>query len=156
MTDVVNRSLADKIVGVDPRKHLQVRDLDVPSTDGGKRARQSIVLVPVDGTTDGTAMCGWVDTARREAELRPYEVVSAQHLERYRRPFDVTVADYDAVTAELRELLALDSIEVRVAAAPEVTAPPAPAPPTTSGGAKVALAVAVLAALAALVLAVAR
>lgn len=127
VTDIVNRTLAEKVVGAEPPKRLQIRDLDGPSTQGGRRARQSIVLVPIDGSIEGSMMCGWVDTAQKDAEIRTHALVARQFRERYRRELDVTPAEYDEVTHELRGLLAFDSIEARTVDA-DGEAPPSAAP----------------------------
>jgi hypothetical protein len=117
IADIVNRALADRVVGTSPPRRLVIMDVAGPSTDGGKRARQSIVLAPLDEGEKGSLVCGFVDTPRGEAELRPYEVVAALHRQRYGRPFDVTQDVYEALLAELVELFALDELEVRFAEA---------------------------------------
>jgi hypothetical protein len=128
IADIVNGALADRIVGAEPPRRLMVMDVNGPSTEGGKRARQAIVLMPVHEGERGAAMCGFIDTARREVELRTYGFVADIHLRRYGRPFDVTEEEYDQLVGELVELFALDTLEVRFVdadASPAVAAPKA-------------------------------
>jgi hypothetical protein len=67
-------------------------------------------------------MCGFIDRARGEAELRTYASVAELHRRRYGRAFDVSQEEYDALVAELVELFSIDSVEVRFADSPPVVA----------------------------------
>ena len=66
---LINARLAKKTIGkVDPRR-VEVATPHGPSTSGGKKARQSITLIPVSGDAPAI-MFGWMDVAQKVAELR--------------------------------------------------------------------------------------
>ena len=104
--ELLNFRFEKKPVGREIPKRLSVVTLEAQSTDGGKMARQSIVLSPLEEGVQGSVMCGWVDVARREAELRDHGLVADQFEARYRLAFDVGVEEYDALFAELQATLA--------------------------------------------------
>lgn len=103
--ELLNLKFEAMPVGADVAKRLEVVSIDAESTRGGEMARQSIVLSPVDAGARGAIMCGWMDVANREAELRDYAIVRAQFSERYHSPFDVQREEYEALIAALHETL---------------------------------------------------
>lgn len=104
VAELLNRGLHKKTICKDPR-HIEVTEPSGPSTQGGKRARQSITLVPISGE-GGVIMCGWLDVAQREAELRDYDEVSAQFKQRFGQRFDATREEYEKLMGELRGMIA--------------------------------------------------
>lgn len=96
------------------RAHLRVRLSDPGvSTDGGHKARQSILLV-ADTRARGTTVIGWLDTARQAAGLKTWELVAAQHEQRFRSPPDLGRDDYQALTADLQSFLDTNAITLEV------------------------------------------
>lgn len=75
------------------------------STDGGKRARQSVTLQPeVPGPAALTV--GWIDIPGRQALMRTYMAVAALQRQRFPgRPFDVDRASYDLFQKQFIDLV---------------------------------------------------
>lgn len=87
---------------------------DGPSTDGGKKVRQSVVLASVADPSAGTVMCGWLDIAQHRAELRVHEVVRSQYEARYKHDFDVAKDAYDALFRDVKTMLEMQDIVVAI------------------------------------------
>lgn len=110
--DVVNVSLQNRSIGnVYPRR-LQVQLPEGVSTEGGKKARQSINLVAISGDQDAL-MCGWMDVSKKKAELRNFPTLAHQHEQRFGEPLDLSAADYEAVMQEVARLLRTLSFQVQ-------------------------------------------
>lgn len=103
-SDVIHMTFSKRVVGTDPPRKLLVQVPDGPSTDGGKKARQSITLAPEDGT-GASVMCGWLDVGRHQAELRSFETVAEQFESRFGHAFDVTIQEYRDLMQELERTL---------------------------------------------------
>ena len=92
------------------------------TTDGGRKARQQILLVPTRGGLE-PIMCGWFDTARHTAELRSYNHLAQQHQARQGRALDFSREEYadlsDALQAILRDH---DNMPVTMVDAPRASA----------------------------------
>lgn len=144
---LLNMRFASRLVGSETPRKLMVTVPDGPSTDGGKKVRQSVVLVPAADPTSGSLMCGWLDIAQKRAELRVHEVVSAQFEARYRQVFDVTREQYDALLRDVKAMLEMQEIEVAVIEAvpagleadSRATLAGSPAAPAASTGVSAAL-----------------
>lgn len=154
---LLNMRFASRLVGTRTRRKLMVSVPDGPSTDGGKKVRQSIVLAPADDPGAGTVMCGWLDIAQRRAELRVHDVVRSQYEARYKQPFDVAVDAYDALFRDVKTMLEMQEIAVAIidsvpaSADGDSRATMAPAlPPEPSTGTSAVLYVGVVVMLAAL------
>jgi hypothetical protein len=147
VSDLLNMRFAGMLVGQEPKKRLLVNAPDGPSTDGGKKARQSITIAPADNSGATVLMCGWIDVAQKKAEIRTYRVVAEQSTQRYHRPFDVTMPEYESLTREANSLLTLQGYEVHVhdeLAAAQHSSRPQPrasVAPTEEGGNKTLLVV---------------
>src|SRR5687768_1231351 len=89
------------------RRALRLGEPDGPSTDGGRKARQPVILqtTPDDGLT---VVVGFIDVAKKAAELRTHAAIAEHFRVRFERPFDVPERDYEAMVTEagafLREL----------------------------------------------------
>lgn len=114
VSDLLNMRFSGMPVGQEPKKRLLVNAPDGPSTDGGKKARQSITIGPADATSAAALMCGWIDVAHKKAELRSYRVVAAQSEQRYHKAFDVTQAEYEGLIREAQSLLGFQGFEIVV------------------------------------------
>lgn len=123
---------------VAPRR-LKLQEPDGPSTAGGLQARQSLVLL-TDADPPQTLMLGWVDSAARRSEVKAYSALKLLHKQRFQKPLDMEVEEFDRMIQELRGFLKIQKIEVvEIEAAavptPAVNRPPpaaAPAPSTDS------------------------
>ncbi len=102
--ELLNQGLGKKTFGkVNPRR-VEVSEPDGPSTSGGKRARQSITLVPVSGD-GGALMCGWLDVSQKLGEMRPYEEIAEQSKKRFGTKFEATPEEYDTLVKDLANML---------------------------------------------------
>lgn len=121
--DVFEMKFGHLIYGVERARRLKLQEPDGPSTAGGRRARQPIVLVPDRG--DGNLVVGWVDVPRHQAELRSFELLSEQFLARFSIPIDLDKEAYDRLRRDLDGFLRIQNVELRVTP---------PAPPTDARG----------------------
>jgi len=92
---------------------LKITSPDGPSTDGGRKARQSLVLAPLEGRAPDI-VCGFIDTARGVAELRSYVVLDRQNKDRYGKPLDFMRVDYDKFVHEMVTFLNTQGLDARV------------------------------------------
>jgi hypothetical protein len=83
------------------------------STDGGRKARQPITLVP-DEEGGRSIVCGWVDVPRKIAELKSYNVASEQFQARYGAAIDMTREEWEKVVAEINGFFRIQQIETTV------------------------------------------
>ena len=136
-------------LGSQPVRVVRVSDPEV-STEGGKRARQNIVLHPESGEA-ATLVVGWMDVTNRTAELRGFDAVAEQFRARFGMPLDIEAEAYHKFLAAARGLLEGEGFEVTVVReAPKPPSPsPAASPPPASGrpglGVWIAIAVAAVA-----------
>jgi len=93
-----------KTVGENPRMRVDVAKPDGPSTEGGKKARQTISLVPVEGVS-GKVMVGWLDVGQKRVEVRSFRVVRHQYYDRYGTDFRVSQWEYEEIAKELTDFL---------------------------------------------------
>jgi hypothetical protein len=126
--ELLNFRFERKYVGRNVPKRLSVITLDSQSTGGGRMARQSVVLTPLEEGVQGTIMCGWLDVARRDAEVREHRLVAEQFEARYHVPFDVGHDEYEALVGELQSFLANQGFTFARGRVVSL-APPRPAPP---------------------------
>ena len=131
ISDLVALKFSEHRFGTSTPRVLRVTEPDGPSTDGGLKARQSIILVPEGAETSaGAVLCGFIDVSRRTAELRPYVTVSQQHQSRFGAPLDLSKLEYERAIHELHEFLRSQAIDSRVQLAPgnRRSQPPSAAP----------------------------
>jgi len=137
MSQLLTLRFARQAVGSEVPKRLTVQAPDGPSTEGGKRARQSIVLTPVEDGAPGAIMCGWLDIAQKAAELRTHAVVAQSHRDRYHKELDVAQDQYDALMTDVVNLLASQSFHTNIVdladvgdrmTSPRTVSSPPPAP----------------------------
>jgi hypothetical protein len=114
LADLVNLKFAKTTFGLTTRRVLRISEPDGPSTDGGRKARQSIMLAPEEGNPGGTIVCGWVDVVRRTAELKTHSILGSTYQERYGVAFDLSRGEYQRVLDALLDFLRGLEIETRV------------------------------------------
>jgi translation initiation factor IF-2 len=102
--ELVNAAFARKTIGAVTPRRVEVIAPDGPSTAGGKRARQTIRLVPARGE-GAPVMCGFLDVGRRLVELRSHTMVAQQYQERFGKRFDVTPQEYAGLCKDLEATL---------------------------------------------------
>jgi hypothetical protein len=113
LAHILREKFQHRSFGVAPPRVLRIDEPEGPSTAGGRLARQPLSLVAQGDTAPG-APCGWVDTAKGEAQLRGYELVAARYASRHGVSLDLTPEEYDGFLDTLVEALMAASIKVRV------------------------------------------
>jgi hypothetical protein len=112
VADLVKATFARRSYGMAPYR-LRIDEPDGPSTAGGLHARQPISLVSKLESAPAV-VCGWVDVAKKEAQLRSYAVVIRRHKTRYTDGLDITEEEYDRFLNELVETLFYGGIKIVV------------------------------------------
>jgi hypothetical protein len=87
------------------------------STDGGRKARQPIILAPdVEGRS---LVVGWVDVPRRVAELKSFNTQIQQWEARYgQERIDIARDEYERALTELHGFFRIQQIQTTVVEAP--------------------------------------
>jgi hypothetical protein len=132
---------------------VKVQAPQVPSTGGGKQARESIVLMPETGDNAHAITAGFVDVGLRAVELRTYAAVSGPYQQRHGRPLDLPKAEYDAFLTEVKNFLTpegyviktIDASDQEAKAARVQRAEEAQAKASGGGGAPVGVIIGVIA-----------
>jgi hypothetical protein len=139
-SDVFGYKFANLSFGESPSRRLKLNEPEM-STDGGRKARQSIVLTP-EAEGSRTLVCGWVDVPRKTGELRSYNLISQQFEQRYSTPLDISRDEYDRVIRELSSFFKIQNVQSTVIDAPARIRAPSKAEPSPSAaplGAMVAM-----------------
>ncbi len=131
--DRLRDKLSKKIYGRNPHRVLRIDEPEGPSTAGGRLARQSISLIPRRGTGP-TIVCGWVDVAKQEAQLRSHESVARRYEAHHGTPIDISLEDYERCLDDLVNALIAGDIKVRVLVPEESTPAQAPSPAPAAKG----------------------
>jgi hypothetical protein len=125
---LVQREFAQKRYGGPRGRALKVAAPDGPSTDGGLKARQALLLVPARG--EGPALqTGWMDAARMVAHLRSWEAVRVREQARFGKDPDLGEQAYQTFLMELRRALIGHGMDVHLVVPDDAPTPgPAPVP----------------------------
>ena len=95
---------ATKFGGAIPRV-VKVQAPNVPSTGGGKQARESVILMPETGDTAQAITAGFIDVGLRAVELRTFAALDATYQQRHKTKLDIPRADYDGFVKEMQGFL---------------------------------------------------
>ena len=123
LSDLLALKFARVRFGTEVPRYLRVTEPDGPRTDGGRKARQAILLCPQREGMSSNMVCGFIDVARQRAELRSYAVVKAHFERRHQRPVDITRSEYNRMVDLLQTFLETQSYETRVTTTPTARAP---------------------------------
>lgn len=123
LSDLLALKFARERFGTEVPRYLRVTEPDGPSTDGGRKARQAILLCPEQEGPSSNIMCGFIDVALRQAELRSYAVVKAHFERRHQQPVDITRGAYNRMVDLLHTFLVTQSYDTRVTTTPPARAP---------------------------------
>lgn len=104
VAQLLNTALSKRTLGKLTPRRLDVAAPIGQSTQGGKKARQSVTLIPVSGEGP-SVMCGWIDAAQRVAELREYQDVAVQYKSRFGERFEVSAEEYATLMKDLSKML---------------------------------------------------
>ncbi|AKJ07635.1 hypothetical protein ATI61_10786 [Archangium gephyra] len=113
IADLLRDTFSRRFFGRAPYRVLRVDEPEGPSTAGGLLARQSISLVAREGSAP-SVVCGWVDTAKQEAQLRCYESVALRYASHHGMELDLSPEHYERFLETLVETLLSGGIKVRV------------------------------------------
>jgi hypothetical protein len=121
VADLVKATFARRSYGMAPYR-LRIDEPDGPSTAGGLHARQPISLVAhLDSAPP--IVVGWVDVAKKESQLRTYDVVKRRHQSRFTSPLELTANEYEQFLNELVETLFYGGIKIMLQVPDDEPAP---------------------------------
>jgi hypothetical protein len=121
VADLVKATFARRSYGLAPYR-LRIDEPDGPSTAGGLHARQPISLV-ANLDSAPPIVVGWVDVAKKESQLRTYDVVKRRHQSRYTSPIELTANEYEGFLNELVETLFYGGIKIMLQVPDDEPAP---------------------------------
>lgn len=113
-SDLINTKLASTRFSGNVQRQVVVEAPKVESTGGGKQARESINLKPVEGATGDSITVGFLDVGLRSCELRSFATLNMQHKQRYSAPIDLVQPEYDKFLGELGSLLEAEGYVLKV------------------------------------------
>jgi hypothetical protein len=115
-SDVFGFKFQNVTFGAPPRR-LKLMEPEM-STDGGRKARQSIVLA-ADADGARALVAGWLDVPRKVSELKSYNLQGAQYEARYGgERIDIQREEYERALAELQSFFRIQQIQTTVVEAP--------------------------------------
>ncbi len=104
LAGIVTSRLNKKPIGKKRPRLLALQPPAGPSTQGGRAARQALMLV----ADRESAVCGWVDFVEQSWDLKNYDAMASRYLARFGNEFDLTRLEYEAfiknLTAVFKEL----------------------------------------------------
>ncbi len=124
-TDVFSYKFGPLFIGKAKPRRLRLKDLDGPSTAGGRLARQSLLLIPDQGDS-GSIVCGWIDVPQHVAELRTWPRLNQDHEARYGRAIDLERDEYQRVLEDLESFLRIQKFEYKLVEAGAAAPKPPP------------------------------
>lgn len=105
LSDLINLKFSPERYGTSNPRYVRVSEPDGPSTDGGLKARQAVLLCAQKDPEDRGILCGHVGIRNKDAELRSFAYVKHQYEARYRREIDITRSEYNRFIDELQAFL---------------------------------------------------
>ena len=132
----ISSAFANRTFGTAVKRKLRVDEPEGPSTGGGKKARQPLSLIPVQGASPAL-VCGWIDVVTNEAELRSFGSLASRYFARHKLMPDIAEPEYNGFIDELRKTLTtvgITKIEMAHEEPPAEVAMAAGAAPVTAGG----------------------
>jgi hypothetical protein len=123
IADLLKDTFSRRFFGRAPYRVLRVDAPEGPSTAGGRLARQTISLVAREGAAP-SVICGWVDSAKGEAQLRSYESAARRYESHHGTELDLAPEHYERFLEDLVNTLISGGIKVRVLVLDEQVAAP--------------------------------
>lgn len=105
LSDLINLKFSPHRFGTDNPRYVRIREPDGPSTDGGRKARQAVLLTGQNEDESHALVCGFVDVVNRTADLKAYPVIKAKFENRYHKDLDLTRGEYNRFLDMLQEFL---------------------------------------------------
>jgi hypothetical protein len=120
ISELLTIRFANETWGTTVPRRIEVTEPDGPSTDGGAKARQTIMLSPPDGGDGRAIVCGFIDVKRRMADIRGFAALSQQYQQRFGDPVDITRGEYDRFLKDVVDFLKQQGLETHVSNTPPV------------------------------------
>ena len=114
VSDLITQKFASVRFSGNPTRVVKVEAPNVPSTGGGKQARESIVLKPENGDAAGSVAIGFLDVGIRSCEIRSHAAVAMMFEQRHKARFDVPESEYDRFLQDLTNFLEAEGYVVKV------------------------------------------
>jgi hypothetical protein len=103
IADLLRETFAHRRYGP-ARYRLHIEEPAGPSTGGGRQARQPLSLVSRKEPVPAI-VCGWVDVAQKEAQVRSYGVVAQRYESRHGYPPKLSQEEYERFIDKLMDTL---------------------------------------------------
>jgi hypothetical protein len=101
---------------------VKVQAPNVPSTGGGKQARESVILQPESGDSGQALTAGFIDVGLRAVELRTYAALASAYQQRHGSALDLPRAEYENFVRELQGFLGGEGYVIKLVDASDVQA----------------------------------
>lgn len=136
LSDLINLRFSPERYGTENPRFVRVTEPDGPSTDGGRKARQAIMLCSQADPDDRGIVCGHVAIKHKQAELRSYAYVKHQFEARFKRDIDISRSEYNRLLDKLQEFLHTQEYNSTILNSPRGGSfvAPAPSPPPKARG----------------------
>jgi hypothetical protein len=126
---------SDRAYGTRRKRVLRLSEPESLSTDGGRKARQTILLVDEGSEPRAPALvCGWVDVPKSAAEIRAYVAAKDGYSQRGGPTLDLSHNEYDRAMAELQDFLTTVKVSTTVVATVPARRPSVVPPPPGNTG----------------------
>lgn len=103
MADLLRETFANRRYGP-VRYRLHIEEPSGPSTGGGRQARQPLTLISRKHPVPAI-VCGWVDVAQKEAQVRSYGIVAQRYEDRHGYPPKISEEEYERFLDKLMDTL---------------------------------------------------
>ena len=105
VSDLVAAKFSSTKFGGSVPRIVKVQAPNVPSTGGGKQARESVILMPESGDTAQAITAGFIDVGLRSVELRTFAALDQTYQQRHKVKLDVPKGEYDGCVKEMQSFL---------------------------------------------------
>ena len=105
VSDLVAAKFSGTKFGGSIPRIVKVQAPNVPSTGGGKQARESVILMPETGDTAQAVTAGFIDVGLRSVDLRTFAALDATYQQRHKTKLDIPAAEYNAFVKEMQGFL---------------------------------------------------
>ena len=114
VSDLVAAKFSSRRFGGSVPRLVKVHAPNVPSTGGGKQARESVVLMPETGDTTQAVTAAFIDIGLRALEVRTFAAIAGPYQQRFGRALDLPQEEYDSFLADLQGFLGGEGYVVKV------------------------------------------
>jgi hypothetical protein len=134
-TEMLRVRFSERAYGTRRKRVLRLSEPESLSTDGGRKARQTIMLADEGAEPRAPALvCGWIDIPKHAAEIRAYAAAKDGYTQRGGPTLDLSHNEYDRAMAELQDFLATVHVSATVVATVASRRPSVAPPPASTTG----------------------